>query len=253
MQRLAKIRAAIQAKILAQYPAQSADAIEPYCRLLCRRALALAATEADAIEADLELKREDDCLRVTLAKEAVELQLAEEADALREAIPEVIEAIDAQAGDDDRRLEDVAGHVMQTFINGGVGIPPLSLEAIRARVDTGSYLISRWGGRDKELPAYAYWQHRAMVCMLAMEFDAPGMLNPYHPEHPEGKAEMCEELFPIEIAALRRLIRQAVRRVFAPKASAARNRRRFMAALDTLQRQFVGAAPEPPTDWLRRQ
>jgi hypothetical protein len=240
MQRLAQIRAAIQSKILGQYPELSADAIEPYCRLMCRRALALAAKDADAIEGDPELKREHDLMRVTLA---------EEADALRNALPEVIEDIKSHAGDDHLPIPRLAIQVMETFINGGLGTPPLSLEAIRARVDTGSYLISRWGDREEELPAYTYWQHRLMVWFLAMEFDAPGMLNPYDPEHPEHKAEFCENMFRVEIAALRRLIDQTARRVIKISASDERNMRRSMAVLDELQRQFVGDRPEPPADW----
>jgi hypothetical protein len=243
MQRLAQIRAAIQSKILQQYPEFTADAIEPYCRLICRRALAMAAKNAGAIDADPELTRENDLMRVTLT---------EEADALRDAIPEIIEDIKAHTRDDDLPVEHVAIHVMETFINGGLGIPPLSLEAIRTRVDTGSYLVSRWSGRAENLPARAYWEHRFMVWMLATEFDAPGMLDPYDPEQPERKAEFCEYLFPIEIAALRRLIDHTARRVIKRGASEERNMHRSMTAVDKLKRQFVGEQPEPPADCLNQ-
>jgi hypothetical protein len=72
----------------------------------------------------------------------------------------------------------------------------LSLEAIRARIDTTTHLISRWGGRAKELPAYAYWQHRTMMWFLRPECDAPGLLNPYHPEQPEAEVTQPSSTVP---------------------------------------------------------
>jgi hypothetical protein len=134
MRRLAKIRSAIQAKILAQYPQLNEEAIEPYCRLMCRHVLSLAAQDADAFDADPALGHE---CRV------LEASFAEEMAALRDVLPEVLDALDAQAGDDDSRVEPLAIQTMEAFINGEVQPTPLSLEAIRARVDAGTYLLSR--------------------------------------------------------------------------------------------------------------
>ena len=239
MQRLKQIRAAIQAKILAQYPGLSADATEPYCRLICRRALSLAARDADALEANPELRHERDVLVATFADEMA---------ALKAAMPEVIARIEAQARDDDSRVTPLAIRTMEAFLNGEGRSTPLSLEALRARVDAGSYLLSRWGGREEELPAYVYEQHRFMVWMLAMEFDAPGLLNAADPEHPEGKAEMCEELSAIEIAALKRLIKTSVRCAQGRAATEEQAMTRGMAVMDELQRQFVGNRLEHEED-----
>jgi hypothetical protein len=243
MQRLARIRAAIQRKILQQYPELSADAIEPYCRLLCRKALDFMTKDTETLEADPQVRRDQAIMGVSLAAEA---------DELRDALEEVIERVAPDADDDEHDVRPLVRDVMETFINGGLGTPPLPLDAIRARVDTGSYLISRWSDRDEDLPAYAYWQHRVMVWMLALGCDAPGMIDPLNPEHPEEKAEFCAYIFPVEIAALKRLIAQAAKRVIKRDASDERNMRRGRAALDELQRQFVGEQPEPPADWLAR-
>jgi hypothetical protein len=250
MQRLARIRAAIQAKVLAQYPELSADAIEPYCRLLCRKAVNFAGKDTDAIEADPEVTREQEFMRVTLTEEANALR-----DILPEVVEEIIEGLDPDAEDDDRYVKPVAIDVMETFINGGKGTPPLSLEAIRARVDTGTYLVSHWGERDKgyELPAYAYWQHRLMVWMLAGELEAPGLLNPFDPEHPECKAAFCQEVFPVEITALKVFVNVRLKRAVRRRLTEAQNTARLKALLDRLERQFVGDEPERPADWFTPQ
>jgi hypothetical protein len=79
-----------------------------------------------------------------------------------------------------------------------------------------------------------------MVWFLALEFEAPGMLNRFDPKSPEPKAEFCEYVFPVEIAVLKQLIDQTTRSAMKPSASDERNSRRSMAALENLQRQFVG-------------
>lgn len=241
MQCLQQIRAAFQTKILAQHPGLGADAIEPYSRLMCRHALRLAAQDADAIESDPDRRHEHDVMKAIFA---------EEMDALRDALPHVANRLEAQTGDDKRRATLLAIQTMDAFINGGNRTPPLSLKAIRARVDVGSYLLSQWDRHDKELPAYRYWQHRLMVWLLVGEFEAPGVLSPFAPEHPEHTAEMCEQLFSVEIAALKDLTEAKLRRAVQRSDTEARAMTEMEAVLDALQRQFVGDALEPPADWL---
>jgi hypothetical protein len=237
VQQLQQIRAAIKAKVLAQYPQLGADAIEPYCRMLCLSALKLAGREVDKLDADPELGLERDVMAATFPEEMA---------AIEEALDEESDRIDAEAGDDERVAKRLALQSLEAFVNGRVEAPPLTLEELRARVDTGSYLLSHWGGREgKELSAYMYWQHRWMVWMLAGEFDAPGLLHPEDPEHPEGKAQMCEEFFPIEIAALKALVEAKVRRACQHTETEAQAMAQMEAVLDTLQRQFVGERPEP--------
>jgi hypothetical protein len=238
MSRLARIRATIQATIQAQPPALSLDAIEPYCRLICRRALVLAATESAAIAAEPALRDEQAFMASTFAKEMA---------ALRDALDELADYVETQT-DDEHQARALASDLMEAFIQGEPPTTPLSVEALRARVDAGSYLMSRWGGHHGELSAYIYYQHRWMVWMLAMGFDAPGVLKPDDPTYPEGKAEMCEHLFPVEIAALKHLIKDGLHAVVWWGASEAQNMDRGMAALNALQRQFVGDPVEPPDD-----
>ena len=94
MQRLQQIRAAFQTKILAQHPGLGVDAIEPYCRLMCRHALRLVAQDVDAMESDLDQRYEHDVMNAIFA---------EEMDTLRDVLPHVADRLEAQTGGDKRR------------------------------------------------------------------------------------------------------------------------------------------------------
>jgi hypothetical protein len=226
-----EIRAAIQGKILAQSPHLSADASEPYCRLICRRALRLVAREAEGPEDDAELQDERQVLETTFGEEIA---------TLRRTIAAVCDRIATHAGDNERLATGLAEQTANAFIYGGGRMIPLSLKAIRARVDAGSYLLSRWGGKTCALPAEVYAQHRLMVWLLAVGCDAPGLLNPLNPKHPEGKAEMCETLFDVEIAALKALLEAHGRRVGWRAATKAQAEAELKPLLRELERRFVG-------------
>jgi hypothetical protein len=230
MPSLLNIRAAIQGKILAPYPQLTADASEPYCRLICRRALSLAGKDAAKRAAHPNLSGEREILEATFAEEMA---------ALRHALSTVSDRIVARAGDDERRATCLALQTFDAFIHGGARTTQLSLEAIRARVDTTLYLVSRWGGHEDELPVDVYAQHRAMIWLLALGYDAPGLLNPCDPGDPEQCAEMCEMLFQVEIAALKALFKNRVMRGTQRAATKAQAMAQGKVVMDALRHQFV--------------
>jgi hypothetical protein len=231
MPRLLEIRAAIQGKILAQAPQLSADASEPYCRLICRRALRLVAREIGELDTHDALQPERHFLEQTFGEEIA---------ALRHAFFAECDRIAAQAVDAECRVASLANPIFDAFVYGEAQAMPRSLKAIRARVDAGLYLLSRWGGKIRELPAEVHAEHRLMVWLLALEYDAPGLPNPLHPELPEGKAETCETLFAVEIAALKALLEAHGRRVMRRAATKAHAEAELEPLLDELERRFVG-------------
>jgi hypothetical protein len=93
-----------------------------------------------------------------------------------------------------------------------------------------------------------YEHLRIMVFMLALNFDAPGLLNSLDPEYPERKAELCQKLFQLEIAALRGLIKASVRRVQRRTHTEEQAVAKGMRVMRKLQRQFVGDRSVPHYD-----
>ena len=91
-----------------------------------------------------------------------------------------------------------------------------------------------------------------MVWLLAGAFEAPGLLSPFEPEHPEHTAEMCEQVFSVEIAALKDVVKAKLSRAVHRRDTEARAMTKMEAVLDALQQEFVGDQPEPPVDWLAR-
>jgi hypothetical protein len=231
MPRLLEIRAAIQAKILAQSPQLSADASEPYCRLICRRALRLVAREIGELDTDPALQPERHLLEQTFGEEIA---------ALRHDFFAECDRIAAQAADAECPAASLVISTFDAFIYGEAQATPRSLKAIRARVDAGLYLVSRWGGKKDGLPADKSMQHRQMVWLLALGCDAPGLLHPLDPHDPEQWAAMCETLFEVEITALKGLLGTHGRRVVRRAATKAQAEAELETLLDELERRFVG-------------
>jgi hypothetical protein len=152
------------------------------------------AREVAGLDADPARRRE---------RQLLEEAFGEEIAALRHAFPAEYDAIAAQATETERPAESLASPVFDAFIYGEPQPTPLSLEAIRARVDVGWSLVRRWGGHEDGPPAHLHRQHREMVWLLALGCEAPGLLDPLDPQYPERWAEMCETLFDVEIAALK--------------------------------------------------
>jgi hypothetical protein len=79
-----------------------------------------------------------------------------------------------------------------------------------------------------------------MVWLLALGCDVPGLLNPLDPELPEGKAQTCEALFDVEIAALKALLEAHGNRVVRRAATKAHAEAELETLMSELERWFVG-------------
>jgi hypothetical protein len=231
MPRFMEIRAAIQGKILAQSPHLSADASEPYCRLICQRALRLVAREVAGLGADPARRRERQLLEETFGEEIA---------ALRHTLLAERDRIAAQAAEAECPVESLATPIFDAFVYGETPAVPRSLKGIRARVDAGWSLVRRWGGHEDGPPAHRHRQHREMVWLLALGCEAPGLLDPLDPQYPERWAEMCETLFDVEIAALKALLGAHGRRVVRRAATKAQAEAEIETLLSELGRLFVG-------------